>query len=364
VLGAAVLGALLALQRKTTAPAGVARRARVVLLLASGYSGVEIAQKVGMSARHVHKWGQRFRERGVPGLEDQPRPGRQPKFSPGVALHLVKMACEMPDLRGRSLSQWDCTELARQLVAEGVVDSISPQSVRRILDSHRLKPWRHHLWLTPKAPRDEAFAAAVLNLSDLYSRPLGPHEMVLCVDEKTNLQPRTRKAKTLPPESGKPMRVEGEYDRKGVLHLFAAFDTRSGKVYHTTGERKRQVEFIELLEKLEREIDPGITAIHIVLDNLKMHKGKLVRAWLAKHPRFQFHHPPVHCSWMNQVEQWFSILQRKRFGIANFADKQDLAERLDAFVREWNTHAHAFRWSRKSFDKVLAKCEKNMSAAA
>jgi transposase len=273
------------------------------------------------------------------------------------------MACEMPDLRGRSLSQWDCSELARQLQAEGVVDSISAQSVRRILNGHRLKPWRHHPWLSPKTPRDAAFAAAVRNLSDLYSRPLETHEAVLCVDEKTNLQPRTRKAKTLPPEPGKPIRVEDEYERKGILHLLAAFDTRTGKVYHITGERKRQIELLQLMEILDREFDPSFTAVHIVLDNVRMHKGKLVKAWLAKHPRFQFHHPPVHCSWMNQVEQWFSILQRKRFGIINFADKQDLAERLDAFVKEWNSHAHAFRWSRKSFDKVLAECEKNIAAA-
>lgn len=300
----------------------------------------------------------------MPGLLDKPRPGRKPAFSPTVALHLVKMACELPDLRGRSLSQWDCTELARQLVAEEVVNSISAQSVRRILAHHRLKPWRHHLWLSPKAPRDAAFAAAVVNLSDLYTRDLAPQEMVLCVDEKTSLQPRTRKAKTLPPEPGKPMRVESEYQRKGALHLFAAFDTGSGKVYHCAGERKRQVEFIVLLDKLEREIDPAITTIHIVLDNLIMHKGKQVQAWLAQHSRFQFHYPPVHCSWMNQVEQWFSILQRKRFGISNFAGKADLAQRLDAFVREWNTHAHAIRWSCKSFEKVLAKCEINMAQAA
>lgn len=364
MLGAAVLGVLLSLQRKPTAPAGVVRRARAVLLLAEGHSSVSVARRVGLSPRHVHKWGQRFLQQGVPGLEDKPRPGRPPKFSPGVALQLVKMACELPDLRGRSLSQWDCTELARQLEAEGVVDSISPQSVRRILLDHQLKPWRHHLWLSPHTPRDAAFADAVRNLSDLYSRPLEAHEVVLGVDEKTNLQPRTRKAKTLPPEPGKPLRVESEYERKGALHLFAAFDTRSGKVYHTTGERKRQIEFIQWLEILDREFDPWVTTIHIVLDNLRMHKGKLVKAWLGKHPRFQFHHPPVHCSWMNQVEQWFSILQRKRLGIVNFADSKELAERLGAFVREWNSHAHAFRWSRRSFDKVLAEWEKNMAAAA
>jgi transposase len=274
------------------------------------------------------------------------------------------MACEMPDLRGRSLSQWDCAELARQLAAEGVVDRISAQSVRRILSSYRLKPWRHHLWLSPKAPRDAAFAHAVRNLSDLYSRPLEAYEAVLCVDEKTNLQPRTRLARTLPAEPGKPVRVENEYQRKGSLHLFAAFDTRTGQVYHTIGERKRQTEFLQLLEILDRQLPPSLTTVHIVLDNLRMHKGKLVKAWLEKHPRFQFHHPPVHCSWMNQVEQWFSILQRKRLGIVNFADKPELAERLTAFVREWNSHAHAFRWSSKSFDKVLAECEKNIAAAA
>jgi len=355
---------LLALQRKPTAPAGVARRARAILLLAEGHSSLSTAEKVGLSVRHVSRWSHRFLQQGIAGLEDRPRPGRARKFSPGIALHLVKMACELPDLRGRSLSQWDCTELARQLQAQGVVDSISAQSVRRILASYRLKPWRHHLWLSPTAPRDAAFADAVRNVSDLYSRPLGAHEVVLCVDEKTSLQPRTRKAKTLPPESGKPIRVEHEYERKGALNLFAAFDTRTGKVYHCTAERKRQIEFIQLLELLEGEFDPSVTTIHIVLDNLRMHKGKQVRAWLAKHPRFQFHHPPVHCSWMNQVEQWFSILQRKRLGIVNFADKKELAERLDAFVREWNSHAHAFRWSRKSFDKILAECEKNMAAAA
>src|SRR6516165_11603087 len=193
--------------------------------------------------------------------------------------------------------------------------------------------------------------------------PLAAHAVVLCVDEKTNLQPRTRKARTLPPQPGRPMLVENEYERKGAVHWFAAFDTRSGKVYPCTGEHTRQIEFIQLLEILDREFDAAVTAIHIVLDNLRMHKGKLVKAWLGKHTRFQFPHPPVHCSWMNQVEQWFSILQRQRLGITNFADKKALPQRIDAFVREWNSHAHAFRWSSKSFDKVLAECQKNMATA-
>jgi transposase len=267
------------------------------------------------------------------------------------------MACERPDDRGRSLSLWDCRELARQLAAEGVVSGISPETVRRVLEHHHLKPWRQHLWLSPKVPRDAAFAAAVREISDLYTRPLRADEMVLCVDEKTSLQPRPRKSPTLAAQPERPVRVEHEYGRCGALNLFAAFDTRTGKVYGRTAERKRQVEFIAFLEQLDREIPASITTIHVVLDNLRMHKGKQVQAWLAKHPRFVFHHPPVHCSWMNQVEQWFSILQRKRLRIADFADKAALAERLQAFIAEWNQVAHPFKWSTKSVAKVMAKCE-------
>ena len=268
------------------------------------------------------------------------------------------MACERPDKLGRSLAKWDCVELARQLEADGVVESISHDTVRRILENHRLKPWRHHLWLSAKVPRDAAFAAQVKDLCDLYTRPLEEQEMVLCVDEKTSLQPRPRKAKTQPARAdNQPVRVEHEYGRCGALNLFAAFDTRSGKVWGLTAERKRQVEFIAFLEMLDREISAEVTVIHVVLDNLRMHKGQQVQAWLAKHPRFVFHHPPVHCSWMNQVEQWFSILQRKRLVIADFANKAELAERLQAFIREWNQVAHPFNWTTKSVAKIMAKCE-------
>jgi hypothetical protein len=171
----------------------------------------------------------------------------------------VKLACELPDTCGRSLSQWDCTELAAQLVAAGVVGSISPSTVKRILVGHRLKPWQHHLWLSPKVPRDAAFVKSIREISSLYTRSLTADEMVLCVDEN-------------------------------------------------------------------------------------VHKAKKVQAWLSQHSRFVFHYPPVHCSWMNQVEQWFSILQRKRLRIANFADKQVLAQRLQTFIVEWNAIAHPFNW--------------------
>jgi hypothetical protein len=215
----------------------------------------------------------------------------------------VRLACERPDLLGRSLSQWDCTELARQLIAEGMVAGISAATVRRILVCHHLKPWRHHLWLFPKKPRDEAFYATVSELIDLYTRPLPEDEIVLSVDEKTSLQPRPRLSPTRPARPGHiPSRYEHEYQRRGALNLFAAFDTRSGTVYGQCYPRKRQQEFITFLEHLDAEIDHHINTIHLVCDNVSTHHGKEVRTWLAKHPRIVMHFTPVHCSWMNQVE--------------------------------------------------------------
>jgi hypothetical protein len=270
----------------------------------------------------------------------------------------VKLACELPDESRRSLSLWTCAELARTLKTEGIVEDISPQTVQRLLQSHKLKPWRVHHWLSAKVVRDEAFRSTVLEILDLYTRPLGAHERVLSLDEKTSLQPRTRTAPTLPALPGNvPVRVEHEYARKGALQLFAAFDTRTGQVIGILRPRKRQVEFIELLERIDRDTPAPVTLIHLVCDNLRMHKGKLVRAWLDEHPRFQMHFTPVHCSWMNQVEQWFSILQRKRLVAPNFADLTTLQERLLAFIAEWNAAAHPFRWTARSFDKVLAKID-------
>jgi transposase len=285
-------------------------------------------------------------------------PGDRPCFPPVVAMHAVKIACELPDKLGRSLSQWDSHEIASQLVSGGVVDAISHDTVWRILNNHRLKPWRQHMWLSSNVPRDEAFVAQVQEIVDLYTRPLAPYEAVLCTDEKTSLQPRTRKAPTKPARPGDPVRVEHEYTRKGALNLHAAFDTRTGKVYGQCHARKRQVEFIQLLEELDRELPAHLTLVHVILDNVSVHKGKLVKKWLEEHPRFRFHFLPVHCSWMDQVEQWFSILQRKRFSISDFESTDDLRAKVMAFIAEYNQHAHPFNWNTKSAAKVMAWAER------
>lgn len=274
-----------------------------------------------------------------------------------MALHLVHRACELPDQAGRSLSQWDCAELARQLVLDEVVAAISPQTVQRILAANRLKPWRQHVWLHPRTPRDATFAAHVRAVGDLLTRLLADDEVVLSLDEMTSLQPRPRRVATRPAQPGRPIQVEHEYKRAGATHLFAAFDTRSGQVSGVTARRKRQVEYLALLEHLDQSIPASVTTIHLLADNVSVHHGKRVRQWLAAHPRFVAHFTPVHCSWMNPVEQWFGILRRKRLRSPNFADLAALQHAIHQFIAEWNVIAHPFRWTASSFDKILAKLD-------
>jgi hypothetical protein len=275
-----------------------------------------------------------------------------------VSAHLVKLACELPEAEARSLSTWTCAELARALIRDRVVDTISASSVQRILASEKLKPWRVHHWLSSKVPRDDRFRETVRNICDLYTRKLGTHERVLSLDEKTSLQPRTRTSPTRPARAGnRPVWVEHEYVRKGALNLLAAFDTRSGHVVGLLRRRKRQVEFIELLDAIDLMTPASVTIIHVICDNLSIHGGTLARAWLAAHPRFRMHFTPVHCSWMNQVEQWFSILQRKRLRAPNFVDLADLEAKILAFIDEWNEIAHPFNWTAKSFEKALNRID-------
>ena len=277
----------------------------------------------------------------------------------------MKLACELPDEARRSLSLWTCAELARSLQTEGIVLGISPQTVQRLLTSHKLKPWRVHFWLSPKVPRDTDFRDRTVDIMELYTRQLGNEEVAYSLDEKTSLQPRTRSQPTKPPRvDNEPALLEHEYHRKGALQLVAAFNLRTGEVVGILRRRKRQVEFIELLQVIESKTPAQVTTIHLVCDNVSVHHGKLVRAWLARHRRFKIHFTPVHCSWMNQVEQWFSILQRRRLTAPNFASIEALEERVLAFISEWNETAHPFAWTAQSFDKVLAKIDAELVAAA
>jgi hypothetical protein len=168
--------------------------------------------------------------------------------------------------------------LARQSEATEIVASISPQTVQRNLAHHKLKLWRKLLWLSSKVPRDADFVGRVKNICSQYTCRLSASAIVLCLDEKTSLQTRTRPSPTLHAQPSRPVRVEHDCERKGALNLFAAFDTRTGKICARIAARKRQAEFIEFLEQLDRELPACMTKVHLAMDNLRMHTGKQVQA--------------------------------------------------------------------------------------
>jgi len=269
---------------------------------------------------------------------------------------VVRLACERPDPLGRRLSQWDGTERARQLIAEGSVEDISTATVRRLLSAPQLKPWRHHAWLHPKPPREATFSAVMAELIDLYTRPLGADERVLSGDEKTSRHPRPRSSPPVPAQPPNwPHRYEHEDTRAGALNLLAAFDTRSGQVYGPCYERTRPREFMTFWEHLDQEIAAHIRTIHLVCDQVRTPHGKAVTRWFATHPRFVGHFTPGHWSGMNPVEQWFSIFQRTRLRMVAVISQDDLRATLEQFICEWHQHAHPFNWSTKSVAKVMAQ---------
>jgi hypothetical protein len=302
-----------------------------------------------------------FFNTALPASLTNPDAGASPFFPPEVAGHLGTLACERPDKLGRSRSQWDGLELAQHLQREGLVERISAETVRRILAHHKLKPWRPHAWLSPKTPRDTEFSARVSDIVTLYTRRLRQSEMVLCVDEKPSIQPRPRLHAPRPAIPGRPNQVEHADKRDGARNLCAAFDPRTGGVYGQCYERKRQGECLAFLAHLDAAMPARITTLHLVWDNARPHHGKPVRAWGHAPPPVVLHFTPGHCSWLNQVEQWFSILQRQRLRIVDFAIKADLRAKLLQFIAEWNERAHPVNWTTKSVAKVMAEA---MPAAA
>jgi DDE superfamily endonuclease len=280
---------------------------------------------------------------------------------PAVAGPLGTLAGERPDQLGRSLSPWDCRELARQLAGDGMVEHLSPEPVRRLLVPHPLQPWRHHRWLSPNTPRDAEFSARVSDVVSRSTRRLRQPDLVLGVDETTSVPPRPRVHATRPAMPGRPHQVEHDDRRDGALNLLAGFDTRTGRVYGPCDARQRQREVIAFWEDLDAEIPGKITSSHLLCDHARPHHGKPVHEWLQSHPRFVLHFTPVHCSWLNQVEQWFSILQRKRRRIVDCASMADLQTKLMPCIAEWNEVAHPFNWTTTSVAKVMADA---VSAAA
>jgi transposase len=325
--------------RAHTCPVRAARRARVILLCAQGVPLRQVAERVDMDQHQVGEWRRRFLAAGLEGLADRPRPGRPRRLGHDERMRMAAVATSERDPKD-PVATWNYFEVAEALRAEGIEVSVS--QVWRILTGMDIDLTRVRGWLNRRD--DPTFWERVRDICGLY---LGNPEqaLVLSVDEKTAIQAKGRKYPDQPPGPGRARRREFEYVRHGTASLFAALDVHSGEVLaEPIPGRNDSVNFCAFLDDVDRHVDPALT-IHVVLDNGSSHVSKHTKAWFAAHPRWVPHYTPPHASWVNQVELFFSILQRKVIAKGDFTSRDDLIAKLLAFVTDYDQAARPFRWT-------------------
>jgi len=336
-------------------------RAQIVLAAADGASNAEIARRLGVCQDTVRKWRARFCAEGLPGLADRPRPGRQRSFPKTAEAEIKALACELPAQTGVPLARWSHTELAAEAVGRGVVESISPSTVGRWLRADAIRPWRVRSWIFPRDPDFAVKAGRALDLYDhlCEGQPLGDDEYVISADEKSQLQALRRRHPDLPPAPERIRREEFEYRRGGTLAYLAAYDVHAARVIGRTAPTTGIEPFSELVEQV-MNTEPYASAARVfwIVDNGSSHNGaRSVERMHAAWPTACLVHLPIHASWLNQVEIFFSIVQRKVIKPGDFADLGELATRLLAFQDRYNATAEPFDWrfGRKSLDRLLER---------
>jgi transposase len=323
------------LVRAHSTPQRLVRRARVILLAADGMPNRQIAKVVGIGEDHVAKWRNRFEEKRLDGLSDDPRPGRPRIYGPEERLRLVAtVTSEPPD----PASHWSHSQLAATLGDIG----ISASQIGRILAALDLKPHRVRYWI---ARRDDPhFWERTADVCGLYLKP-PDNALVLSVDEKSQIPVRSRTQPTTPVAPGRPERQENEYVRHGVAHLVAALDVHDGGIFHAEGiEANNSTNFCSFLEEVDTRV-PEDLQIHLIMDNGPSHISHETQAWLADHERFHIHLTPSHASWLNMVELFFSILSRRLIKRGVFTSPDDMVSRIMTFIEEYNKTAKPFRWT-------------------
>jgi hypothetical protein len=278
---------------------------------------------------------------------DHARAGRRP-FPPSVRVEVKALACELPASSGVPLSRWSAAEVAREVIARGLVAKISGSTVWRWLSEEAIRPFYHRSWIFP---RDPDFAHKAGRVLDLYEgkwegEPLGPEEYVVCADEKTSIQARHRRELTLPTDERRLMRVEHEYERKGALTYLAAWDVHRAKLFGRWEPKNGIEPFGRLVDEVMREeLYASAERVFWIVDNGSSHRGersvkRLEGAW----PNLRLVHLPTHASWLNQIEIYFSVVQRKVLAPNDFADLEVLGERLIAFQERYERVAEPFAW--------------------
>lgn len=315
--------------RSTRIRAGLARRARLILALADGTPYSRIRHEMKMGPTTITRWKKRFLARGVPGLMDAPRSGRGHGLSAAQEARILKLANDGPPA---PYTHWSVRRLARRV-------GVSHMTVQRVLARARLKPHRLEHYTASSDPDFEAKAADIIGL---YLNPPA-HAAVFCVDEKTAIQALDRRDPVLPLSPGRAERHGFEYVRHGTLSLYAALQVDTGEVEGMTAEHHTAENFIRFLDRVV-STQPKRKEIHIICDNLSAHKGKAVAAWLLKHPNVSIHYTPTYSSWLNQVEIWFSKIQRDLIARGIFTSTADLRRKLMQYIRAHNQGCRPFVW--------------------
>jgi len=325
-----------------TLPYAQVRRAQIILLSAQGLTNTMIAQRVDLSINMVGVWRQRFIDQGLMGLYDQPKPGAPRSISDEQVAELIEKTLKK---KPKGATHWTCRSIAKQT-------NLSKSAVQRIWSAFNLQPHRQkHFTLST----DPYFVEKVRDIVGLYLNP-PDKAMVICVDEKSQIQALDRTQPVLPMGLGYVEGITHQYLRHGTLTLFAALDLATGEVIAQCKKRHRHQEFLQFLRHIEANV-PKKLDIHLVVDNYATHKHAKVRNWLAARPRYHVHYTPTYSSWLNQVETWFHIITQKAIRRGSFRSTKQLREKIDQFVKDYNSKSKPFMWTATA-DSILAKIKR------
>ncbi len=328
-------------RRRTTAQA-LAQRARVVLECASGKSNRDVARTLRVDEDTVGKWRQRFLAQRVDGLLDEPRPGAPRTITDAQVERVVTLTLEATP---RDATHWSTRAMAARC-------GLSQSAIGRIWRAFGLQPHRSE---TFKLSKDPLFIEKVRDIVGLYLAP-PDRALVLCVDEKSQIQALDRSQPLLPMRPGQVERRTHDYVRHGTTSLFAALDVKTGEVLGRCHRRHRAVEFRKFLDAIDAAV-PADLDVHLVVDNYATHKTPLIRRWLAKRPRYHMHFTPTGASWLNQVERWFATLTQKQIRRGVHRSTRALETAIMEYIAVANEASKPFAWT-KSADEILASVER------
>jgi transposase len=335
-----VKSVLIRWSRGRRTPARLVLRARIVLLASEGKENIEIAKLLGTSRHTVSLWRERFAQKGLSGIEkDAPRGGRKPRKGNQAARRIIERTIKGPPANA---THWSVRTMAREL-------KVSPTLVHRVWKANGLKP---HKVRTFKISNDPQFVEKVIDITGLYLNP-PERALVLCADEKSQIQALDRTQRCLPLGRGHCATRTHDYKRHGTTTLFAAMELAEGKLIGTCQPRHRHQEWIKFLKLIDRET-PVELDIHLIIDNYGAHKHPKVKRWLRCHPRFHIHYLPTSSSWLNLIERWFRELTDRRLKRGIFRSVKELVKAIMDFVEVHNRAPETFTWTAKAED-ILAK---------